>query len=102
MKNWIWQDFGPRGSADTLEAVATPKEKTQATKSIILYNDNVNTFDHVMSCLIEYCKHTETQAEQCAMLAHMRGKYAVKNGSFTELAPIAEALGENGLTVTIE
>lgn len=78
------------------------KNEVVETKSLILYNDNVNTFDHVMSCLVDFCGHTEIQAEQCAMLVHYNGKYAVKGGSYSDLKPIAEALLENHLTVTIE
>jgi len=84
---------------ETIEKNLTKKEGTRA---IVMYNDNVNTFDHVISCLVDYCKHTETQAEQCALFVHHHGKYAVKGGSFDDLKPIAEALLENGLTVEIE
>lgn len=72
------------------------------TKSIVLYNDDVNTFDHVIECLIKYCKHGRDQAEQCATLIHHKGKYAVKTGSYEELTPICEALLENQLSAKIE
>jgi ATP-dependent Clp protease adaptor protein ClpS len=85
-----------------LEPAVETRTKKEATRSLILYNDNVNTFDHVMSCLMEYCKHDESQAEQCSLFVHLHGKYAVKGGSESDLRPIAEALLENGLTVTIE
>ena len=70
--------------------------------AIILYNDDLNTFDHVMYCLIKYCKHTAEQAEQCAMLVHYKGKCQVKNGSEIELLPICQALTEKGLSAVIE
>ena len=70
--------------------------------AIILYNDDVNTFDHVIYCLIKYCKHTADQAEQCAMLVHYKGKCQVKNGSEIELLPICQALTEKGLSAVIE
>ncbi len=69
---------------------------------IILYNDDVNTFDHVIHCLVKYCKHTSEQAEQCSMLVHYKGKCTVKNGSEIELIPICTALQEKGLSATIE
>ena len=70
--------------------------------AIILYNDDLNTFDHVIYCLIKYCKHTAEQAEQCAMLVHYKGKCQVKNGSEIELLPICQALTEKGLSAVIE
>ncbi|MCA6435420.1 MAG: ATP-dependent Clp protease adaptor ClpS [Bacteroidota bacterium] len=76
--------------------------KEEATKALILYNDDYNTFEHVINCLIKYCEHTELQAEQCAYLVHYTGKCVVKNGSFKKLKPIHEALLENGLTAKIE
>ena len=69
---------------------------------IILYNDDVNTFDHVIYCLIKYCKHTEEQAEQCAMLVHYKGKCTVKSGSEIVLIPICETLTEKGLSAVLE
>ena len=54
---------------------------------IILHNDDVNTFDHVINCLIRYCDHTLEQAEQCAYIVHYRGKCTVKTGSFEDLEP---------------
>lgn len=69
---------------------------------IVLYNDDVNTFDHVIHCLVKYCKHTAQQAEQCAMLVHYKGKCAVKNGSEIELMPVCQALQEKGLSAVIE
>jgi ATP-dependent Clp protease adaptor protein ClpS len=71
------------------------------TKEIILYNDNVNHFDHVISCLIDFCNHHPLQAEQCAMLVHYNGKCSIKSGKLNELKPIYEALLENHLTVEI-
>jgi ATP-dependent Clp protease adaptor protein ClpS len=69
---------------------------------IILYNDDVNTFDHVIDCLVKYCKHSSEQAEQCATLVHFKGKCAVKNGSEIELMPICQALTEKGLSAVLE
>lgn len=70
--------------------------------AIILYNDDVNTFDHVIHCLIKYCKHNDEQAEQCAMIVHYKGKCQVKNGAEIELKPICKALLDKGLSAVIE
>lgn len=72
------------------------------TKAIILYNDPVNTFPHVIECLMKYCDHAKEQAEQCAIIVHHKGKTDIKHGDLSKLKPIAEALLENGLSVKIE
>lgn len=69
---------------------------------IVLYNDDVNTFDHVIDCLIKYCKHSPEQAEQCAILVHFKGKCPVKQGSSEELAPICESLCQHMLSAKME
>lgn len=78
------------------------KELVEPPKALIVYNDNVNTFQHATSCLVKYCGHTVLQAEQCALIIHHNGKCDVKHGSFEKLKPICEALLENGLTAKIE
>lgn len=70
--------------------------------SLIVWNDNVNTFDWVIQSLMEVCGHTEEQAEQCALLIHYNGKYAVKQGEFDDLKPMCEALLERGISATLE
>ena len=69
---------------------------------VILYNDDVNTFDYVIELLIDVCGHEALQAEQCAMLVHYKGKYAVKKGAFSELKKIHAQLSSKGLTVEVE
>jgi ATP-dependent Clp protease adaptor protein ClpS len=76
-------------------------EKVDIQKSIVLFNDDYNTFDHVITCLVEYCDHTLVQAEQCAYIVHYNGKCSVKSGSYNDLKPIKEALQEEGLSVQI-
>jgi len=68
---------------------------------IVLYNDDVNTFDHVIDTLIRVCNHTSEQAEQCAILVHYKGKCTVKTGSFDELKPQCTQLLEAGLSAEI-
>ncbi len=70
--------------------------------SIVLYNDEVNTFDHVIECLMAYCSHSPEQAEQCAWITHLKGKCAVKNGSLDVLKAPCEALQSQGLSAVIE
>ncbi len=69
---------------------------------LIVWNDNVNTFDHVIESLIEICGHSAQQAEQCALIIHHQGKYGVKKGSFDLLRPQAEALIDRGIQATID
>jgi ATP-dependent Clp protease adaptor protein ClpS len=69
---------------------------------IVVWNDEVNTFDWVIETLIKVCGHTEEQAEQCAMLIHTQGKYAVKNGTYDDLKPQCDAITDRGISATIE
>lgn len=68
---------------------------------IILYNDDVNTFEHVIETLISVCEHSSIQAEQCAILVHYKGKCTVKTGSFDELKPKCTLLLEAGLSAEL-
>lgn len=72
------------------------------TSNLILYNDDFNTFDWVIKCLVELCKHSPEQAEQCSLIVHFKGKCKVKSGSFSELEKICEAMHSRGLSATIE
>jgi ATP-dependent Clp protease adaptor protein ClpS len=72
------------------------------THSIILYNDDFNTFDHVISCLIKICSHEIIQAEQCAWIVHTNGKCIVKTGEYKQLEPLCTSLLEKGLSAIIE
>ncbi len=69
---------------------------------IVLYNDEVNTFDFVIDMLMRYCNHNLYQAEQCAMITHHNGKSIIKKGTYEKLEPIASVLLEKGLSVEIE
>ncbi|HEY2350833.1 MAG TPA: ATP-dependent Clp protease adaptor ClpS [Puia sp.] len=70
--------------------------------SLIVWNDEVNSFDWVIQTLIEVCNHSNEQAEQCAMIIHTQGKYAVKQGSYEELKPMCDAITDRGIGATIE
>ena len=67
-----------------------------------VWNDQVNTFDWVIDTLIQICGHSKEQAEQCAMLIHFKGKYAVKKGSYEDLKPQCEAINDRNIQATVE
>lgn len=69
---------------------------------LIVYNDDINTFDHVINTLVKVCKHTPEQAEQCTVLVHYKGKCAVKKGSFVDLIPYRQAIVDAGINAEIE
>ena len=69
---------------------------------LVVYNDDVNTFDFVIDSLIEVCNHERIQAEQCTFLIHYKGKCSVKDGDFSGLRPMCEALLDRGLSAVIE
>lgn len=75
---------------------------TEESCNLIVWNDEVNTFEWVIETLIEVCGHSHEQAEQCSYIIHFRGKYAVKNGSFEDLKPQCEAIIDRGINATIE
>jgi len=90
---------GTQTLEETQVDVLTEFEKVY---QIIVWNDEVNTFEWVIETLIEVCGHTEEQAEQCAMLIHTKGKYAVKNGNYEDLKPQCDAITERGIGATLE
>jgi ATP-dependent Clp protease adaptor protein ClpS len=85
---------------EVLEEVLT-EEQTSNNNEIVLYNDEVNTFDHVIETLIKVCKHTAEQAEQCSLIVHYKGKCTVKTGQYKELEPQCASLLEAGLSAEI-
>jgi len=78
------------------------EELTGINNEIVLYNDDVNTFDHVIETLIEVCSHTPEQAEQCSLIVHYKGKCSVKQGYYETLKPMCDAITERGIGATIE
>ena len=75
--------------------------ETTDVMDLVVFNDDVNTFDHVTRTLIKVCKHTQEQAEQCTLIIHYKGKCQVKNGSFDFLRPMREAICEAGIDARI-
>lgn len=78
------------------------KVGSEESKAIVLYNDDVNTFQHVIDCLVKYCGHQSMQAEQCALIVHHNGRCSVKEGDYEKLEPICKALLDNQLQAKIE
>lgn len=76
-------------------------EKEGNQNEIVLYNDDVNTFDHVINTLIYACEHTPEQAEQCSIIVHYKGKCTVKTGEYTDLEPRCSMLLDAGLSAEI-
>ena len=75
---------------------------TEETKKIILYNDEVNSFEFVIETLIDVCEHEPEQATQCTYIVHYKGKCDVKNGEYDKLKPICSELLRRGLSAEIE
>lgn len=82
------------------ERVSVQETITQ-NNEIIVYNDDVNTFDHVIETLMRVCEHTAEQAEQCSLIIHYNGKCTVKTGLITKLKPQCTQLLEAGLSAEI-
>lgn len=87
---------------EEVEVLVETDERTDDLNDLVVYNDDVNTFEHVISTLIKVCKHTTEQAEQCTYLIHFKGKCAVKRGSFTELLPMRQGIVEAGINADIQ
>lgn len=77
------------------------EEAVSNNNEIVLYNDDVNTFDHVIDTLMRVCKHTAEQAEQCSLIVHYNGKCTVKTGELKDLKPQCTLLLEAGLSAEI-
>ncbi|WP_228850833.1 ATP-dependent Clp protease adaptor ClpS [Aegicerativicinus sediminis] len=76
-------------------------EEVSKQNEIVLFNDHVNTFDHVIETLIYACDHTPEQAEQCSIIVHYKGKCTVKTGEYSDLEPRCSMLLDAGLTAEI-
>ena len=76
--------------------------ETGPLHEIVLHNDDVNTFAHVIECLVEICGHDPIQAEQCAWIVHHNGKCSVKRGTFDQLEPQCTSLLNRGLSADIQ
>lgn len=70
--------------------------------NLIVWNDEVNTFQWVIETLMEICGHSYEQAEQCSYIIHFQGKYAVKKGTYDDLKPMCDAITDRGIGATVE
>jgi ATP-dependent Clp protease adaptor protein ClpS len=77
------------------------EEETVKQNEIVLFNDDVNTFEHVIDTLIDVCEHTPEQAEQCSLIVHYNGKCTVKTGEYNDLKPRCSRLLQAGLNAEI-
>lgn len=94
-------------ASETQKEIRTDKEillleQQSSAWQLVVWNDDVNTFDWVIESLVAICRHTYEQAEQCALFIHFKGKYAVKHGELDKLRPMCEALLNRSITATIE
>ncbi|MEO0571563.1 MAG: ATP-dependent Clp protease adaptor ClpS [Bacteroidota bacterium] len=77
------------------------EEEVVKQNEIVLFNDDVNTFDHVINTLMDVCEHTPEQAEQCSLIVHYNGKCTVKTGEYDDLKPRCSKLLQAGLSAEI-
>lgn len=91
----------PFADGDVLE-LEDVEVKIASPYQLIVWNDDVNTFEWVIETLMDVCGHTYEQAEQCAYIIHFTGKYAVKNGTYEDLRPMCDAILERGINATVE
>ena len=89
------------GTKEKIQEEISVAEKESNENQIVLYNDEVNTFDHVINTLIHACEHTPEQAEQCSLIVHYKGKCTVKTGSYDELEPRCSMLLSAGLSAEV-
>lgn len=87
---------------EILEEITAMAEQIKLENRLILHNDDVNSFDFVVISLMDICGHTESQAEQCALIAHLKGKCLIKSGLKQALIPMLHELENRNLTVEIQ
>ena len=85
---------------EVLEQVMEAVETTDLM-DLVVFNDDINTFDHVIATLIRVCEHTPEQAEQCTLLIHYKGKCPVKTGTLDYLKPMRQSICEAGIDARI-
>jgi len=90
------------GTKEKIKEKFSVSEKESDRHEIILYNDEINTFDHVINTLIHACEHSPEQAEQCSLIVHYNGKCSVKTGTYEDLKPRCTMLLNADLTAEIK
>jgi ATP-dependent Clp protease adaptor protein ClpS len=98
---WNMKGVSPHINPESLEETDV-LDSAENTCHLIVWNDEVNTFEWVIETLMEICGHSHEQAEQCAYIIHFRGKYAVKHGTYDDLKPKCDAITERGINATVE
>ncbi|MBE0661999.1 MAG: ATP-dependent Clp protease adaptor ClpS [Bacteroidales bacterium] len=88
-------------SSENPQHTGQTKEIKSDQKDLILFNDDHNTFDFVIKSLVDICRHDAEQAEQCALITHLKGKCTISMGTWYELKPQHDQLSLRGLTVSI-
>ncbi len=76
-------------------------EKEDEARTLVVFNDEVNSFDHVIDTLIKVCRHERVQAEQCTYIIHFNGKCQVKKGTYELLKPMKEGILDAGINAVI-
>jgi ATP-dependent Clp protease adaptor protein ClpS len=84
-----------------LKSSGSVSERLTSLRDLILFNDDVNSFDYVIESLVEVCDHDPVQAEQCAVIAHFKGKCGIKSGTLTELTPMNNELNNRGISTVL-
>ena len=84
-----------------LKPSGSVSELLTSRRDLILFNDDVNSFDYVIESLVEVCDHDPVQAEQCAIIAHFKGKCGIKSGTLTELTPMNNELNNTGISTVL-
>ncbi len=82
--------------------IGSEDTNSQQLSTLVLHNDDINTFDYVMGALVEVCDHSMTQAEQCATITHFKGKCEVKSGSLPEMKELRYQLISRGLKASVD
>jgi len=84
-----------------LKSSDSTSELLTSRNELILFNDDVNSFDFVIESLVEVCDHDLAQAEQCALIAHFKGKCGIKTGTLSELTPMNNELNSRGISTVL-
>ena len=94
-------NFNEMSTKEEISEELLLEEDTVQQNEIVLFNDEVNTFDHVINTLVSVCEHSPEQAEQCSLIVHYKGKCTVKTGEYEDLKPRCSKLLQAGLSAEI-
>ena len=85
---------------DILDEVIEKVVETDLCR-LVVFNDEINSFDWVIETLVDVCEHSPEQAEQCTIIIHHKGKCSVKNGSWEELVPLRQEICRRGISAEV-